>query len=420
MQMTPHRRPPTSPALTSVEAGEWPAAIPLDEAPLRQGRARRVSSSSANDSKSKLPLQSTTKHEDRAVKVSARRVRSVAGKRCFVLLCAFALVLGWLHIQKCIELWLREQVSAWSPMTSGASPGDPEGIPKIIHQMFKGRELPPQWKDVPQTWEELHPGYRYVLWTDESLRDLIASNYPWLLQTYDGYAHDTQRWDASRYAILHHHGGLYADLDLRPISSIEPMLRGHKLLLPHTPNVGLTNALMASTKGHPFFLEALRQLPTYEHRWYHVSKHNTVLSSTGSTFIWAMFMRYGSPEHAALLPSEAWGKCSVCKRPAATAGATNIRMGDSGSWRSPLKHGQGSSWHSWDSVLVLSLYCKMEWLIAGGVGGLVYKRRRSILAAAAFSLCFLIPAYLQWMLGLNAFEFLICRPWIWFIMGQEL
>lgn len=418
--MTPHRWPPTSPALTSAEAGEWPGVTPLDDGPLRLGRARRgsssFSSSSANDSKSKLPLQSL-KHEDRAPKVSARHVRSVTGRRCFVLLCAFALVLGWLHIQKCIQLWLREQVSAWSPKSSGPLPGDPDGIPKIIHQMFKGRELPPQWKDVPQTWEELHPEYRYVLWTDESLRELIASNYPWLLQTYDGYAHDTQRWDASRYAILHHHGGLYADLDLRPTSSIEPMLRGHKLLLPHTPNVGLTNAIMASTQGHPFFWEALQQLPAYEHRWYHVSKHNTVLSSTGSTFIWAMFMRYGSPESAALLPSVAWGKCSVCRQPADAAGAATIRVGDSKFWRSPLKHGQGSSWHSWDSVLVLSIYCQMEWLIAGGVGVLVYKRRRSMWAAAVISLCILIPTYLQRILGLNAFELLICRPWIWIIMG---
>ena len=31
-------------------------------------------------------------------------------------------------------------------------------------------------------------------------------------------------------------------------------------------------------QGHPFFLEALRQLPRYDSAWYHLSKHNTVLS----------------------------------------------------------------------------------------------------------------------------------------------
>ena len=40
-----------------------------------------------------------------------------------------------------------------------------------------------------------------------------------------------------------------------------------RLLLPHTPNVGLTNALMASVAAHPFMGEALRLLPRYAHAW---------------------------------------------------------------------------------------------------------------------------------------------------------
>lgn len=46
---------------------------------------------------------------------------------------------------------------------------------------------------------------------------------------------------------------------------------------------------------------------------YHLSKHNTVLTSTGSTFIWAMFMRWDNEAHpVSLIPAEDWGKCSVC------------------------------------------------------------------------------------------------------------
>ena len=71
---------------------------------------------------------------------------------------------------------------------------------------------------------------------------------------------------------------------------------GQRLLLPHTPNIGLTNALMASVAAHPFMDEALRSLPSYAHAWYHLSKHNTVLSSTGSTYVWALFMRWPDAE----------------------------------------------------------------------------------------------------------------------------
>ena len=77
---------------------------------------------------------------------------------------------------------------------------------------------------------------------------------------------------------------------------------------------GLTNAVMASVPGHPFLDFAMHALPEYAHAWYHSSKHNTVLSSTGSTFIWAQHMRWARAhppsEAASLLPARDWGKCS--------------------------------------------------------------------------------------------------------------
>ena len=71
--------------------------------------------------------------------------------------------------------------------------------------MYKTAELPDQWRDVPAAWVALHPPgeYTYMLWTDDELRSLIASDYPWLLPTFDAYPYATQRWDASRLALLH-------------------------------------------------------------------------------------------------------------------------------------------------------------------------------------------------------------------------
>jgi hypothetical protein len=88
-------------------------------------------------------------------------------------------------------------------------------IPRIIHQMYRTTVLPEDWAHVPRAWKQLHADYQYMLWTDEQLRQLIADDYPWLLETYDAYPHDTQRWDASRFAILHKYGGVYADLDIQ-------------------------------------------------------------------------------------------------------------------------------------------------------------------------------------------------------------
>jgi hypothetical protein len=111
-----------------------------------------------------------------------------------------------LYLVFCAVLAARERAMSWSPggpLPGRAEPGRPGGIPKIIHQMYGTQVLPQEWAEVPAAWKHHHPDYQYILWTDDTLRNLIANDYPWLLPTYDGYPYDTQRWDASRYALLH-------------------------------------------------------------------------------------------------------------------------------------------------------------------------------------------------------------------------
>lgn len=38
-------------------------------------------------------------------------------------------------------------------------------------------------------------------------------NYPWFLNTYDGYRFPVQRVDSLRYFLMLHFGGIYLDLD---------------------------------------------------------------------------------------------------------------------------------------------------------------------------------------------------------------
>ena len=86
-------------------------------------------------------------------------------------------------------------------------------------------------------------------------------------------------------------------------------------------------------------------------------------------------------------------------------------------WDSPLTHGLGSSWHSADSAVVLWFFCRMDWLVVTVVGILVLMRTRSRCNAAAAASLVALTLGLQGLLGLNLFEGLICRPWIWLIMA---
>ena len=113
-----------------------------------------------------------------------------------------------LYAMLCTVLAMREWVARWVPVVASSgvtAAGAPGSVPKIIHQMFKDKELPAKWRDVPAAWASLHPPgeFTYMLWTDEELRELIATDYPWLLEIYDSYPYATQRWDASRLAVLH-------------------------------------------------------------------------------------------------------------------------------------------------------------------------------------------------------------------------
>lgn len=37
-----------------------------------------------------------------------------------------------------------------------------------------------------------HPDWKYIFWTDESMREFVAKEYSWFLETYDAYEYGIQ------------------------------------------------------------------------------------------------------------------------------------------------------------------------------------------------------------------------------------
>lgn len=137
-------------------------------------------------------------------------------------------------------------------------------IPGIIHQTWKTASVPEEFTCYTGTWKTFHPAWDYRLWTDDDNRRFLQAHYPSFMDVYDAYSSNIKRADAVRYFLLHHYGGLYADLDFECLKSLEPLFAaGRTCLLGYEPALHskklynrrrlVCNAIMASAPGHRFW-----------------------------------------------------------------------------------------------------------------------------------------------------------------------
>lgn len=62
-----------------------------------------------------------------------------------------------------------------------------ELIPRIIHATWKNATLPEKWEIARRDCMAMLPDYDFKLWTDDSSREFIASEYPSFIPTWDSY-----------------------------------------------------------------------------------------------------------------------------------------------------------------------------------------------------------------------------------------
>ena len=179
-----------------------------------------------------------------------------------------------------------------------------DAIPHLVHQSWMTSTVPSTLAPLSARWRTGPAGWEHRLWTDDTNRQLWAAHFPELLSLYDGYPTPIQRADATRLLYMHLFGGVYADLDVAPCTTIWAVLGEgrHQLLLVRGPDPShkrgsvqaLSNFFMASARGHPFWAWAIRQLPE--------RRSKPVMSATGPWFLnaawngWLKHIRQGEPQ----------------------------------------------------------------------------------------------------------------------------
>ena len=183
-----------------------------------------------------------------------------------------------------------EHDAPWLAELRRQAPQSAFTIPEEIHQTWKDAHPPrklfsPRWA---RSLRDLNPGWQYRLWTDAENRALIATRYPSLLAMYDGYASAIQRADFARYAIVHSHGGVYADLDTECFQPFAPLLEGAALVLSYKSGAnfsrGACNSIFASAAAHPFWPVVFDVLRNRSQTSLETG-HTAVLYSTGPSVL---------------------------------------------------------------------------------------------------------------------------------------
>ena len=96
-------------------------------------------------------------------------------------------------------------------------------VPRIIHQTWRTREMPPFIERCTHTVRDMNPGWEYRFYTDLDWNDLVADNPFFEPREFWEIPTGIQRADVARMLALYRFGGAYLDVDIlacRPLDSL--------------------------------------------------------------------------------------------------------------------------------------------------------------------------------------------------------
>jgi mannosyltransferase OCH1-like enzyme len=229
-------------------------------------------------------------------------------------------------------------------------------IPKIIHQTWKNKQIPDEWNHAVESCKKINSHYKYILWTDETMKNFVKKEYPEFYNIYKKYKYDIQRCDAFRYLVLYKYGGIYLDMDIVCLKKLDSFLK-YDIVLAKSSNISssYTNAFFMVKPNHPFIKYCIDMLPEYINSYSYFGKHLHVMNSTGPVFLTNMINKYDLTKitkYYVLTNNEYAGDCNVCNENTCKGGEYFIQI-------------HGNSWHSYDSTIYNFGLCNYKQIIGG-------------------------------------------------------
>lgn len=143
-------------------------------------------------------------------------------------------------------------------------------IPKIMHHIWIGDPMPSHLVDNIDAWANMHPDWDMKLWTEREIDEIGLQNralYDQAEKIVPRDAVEQFRADIVRYELLALFGGMYTDVDTRPLRNIEPALAGHHEFAAHEDRTWVGNTYLAAVPGHPIMHALIAGMPANVHRF---------------------------------------------------------------------------------------------------------------------------------------------------------
>ena len=172
-------------------------------------------------------------------------------------------------------------------------------IPKKIHQIWLGGEVPEKYEYFMQSWKRFHPTWEYRLWTDADAESFGMER----IDAYHSSSNMGTRSDIFSYEILRRHGGLYVDTDFECLKPFDDLLHLSFFAgISYDAKFVLYHGLMASIPNHPILERCVNDMGA----GYDGNDGTRIMEATGPYHLTRCFISgvYNAPDGVVAFPME--------------------------------------------------------------------------------------------------------------------
>lgn len=170
-------------------------------------------------------------------------------------------------------------------------------IPKILHMIWLGGELPKKYEVLNQIWKDKNPDWELKIWNDSEIEKLnMANRY-----LYDNVKNYGAKSDIARYEILSQFGGVYVDTDFYCNKSFNEILyldfftgTGHQY------DASVINSIVASAPNGEMINQCVNKLKTQK---IDESSFDQIMHMTGPYFLTNVIFKSKSKELNVVFPT---------------------------------------------------------------------------------------------------------------------